>query len=121
MIKILTIIAILFSSPAFAKSEREYQEEHCKGAMEFVLNDKTRVDCLTVDHAIEYDFAKKHNEALGQALHYARKAMKKPGIMLILTKESDKKYLDRLRADVDYYNRYHGLEIHLWIIEDYND
>lgn len=117
MIKILTIIALLFSSPAFAKKEREYQEEGCKGAIEFILNDKTRVDCLTVDYAIEYEFAAKWKSGIGQALHYGKKTFHEPGIVLIMTKESDKKYLESLQDLIKHYR----LPIKIWIIEDYND
>lgn len=47
------------------RPEREYVAQHCTGIMEFVLPDRTRVDCLTDEYAIEFDFAPKWAEALG--------------------------------------------------------
>ena len=84
-----------------AHNEASYQRAYCSahgGVEEYVLSDRTRVDCLTDTHAIEFDFADKKYEAVGQSLHYAVMTNKKPGIVLIL----DKKYLDR---QMHYYNR----------------
>jgi len=47
------------------------------------LPDKSRIDCLTKDYAIEYDFSDKWAEAIGQSLHYGLIARKKPGVVLI--------------------------------------
>jgi len=103
----ITLIAttLLFQSlyldlPAGShRLEADYQNVTCPSGpigIEWVLHDKTRVDCLTDTHAIEHDFAKKWPEALGQSLHYARLTGKKPGIVLILQKESDIRYYYRL-------------------------
>ena len=80
--------------------ERVYQLEWCAeqgGVTEYVLPDRTRVDCLTDTHAIEIDFADQWYCAVGQALHYARMAEREPGIALILEHPEDEKYLERLR------------------------
>ena len=39
------------------KHEKHYQAEWCadRGVTEYVLPDRTRVDCLTEKHAIEFD------------------------------------------------------------------
>lgn len=79
-------------------TERQFQEAHHWGRMEYRLDDGTRVDDLTRDHAIEYDFANKWAEAVGQALHYSRMTDKKPGIVLILRKPDDLQYLKRIQA-----------------------
>lgn len=82
-------------------NESSYQHAYCSkvgGIEEYLLPDKTRVDCLTETHAIEFDFANKKYEAVGQALHYAIMTGKKPGIVLIL----DKDYFDK---QIYYYNR----------------
>jgi hypothetical protein len=63
--------------------------------MEYRLFDKTRVDCLTDDYAIEVDFAKKWAESVGQSLYYADVTGKNPGVGLIVGKK-DKRYLKRL-------------------------
>jgi len=68
---------------------KPYQEKWCTehgGQVEVVLPDRTRCDCLTETHAIEFDFGKKWAEAIGQALYYAIQTGKKPGIVLILEK-----------------------------------
>lgn len=91
----LAAIVVIIPAPAsgsgkFKKaSEREFQVAHHQGKMEHVLSDGSRVDDLTASHAIEYDFAKKWAEAVGQSLHYARLTGLKPGIVLILESESD--------------------------------
>ena len=82
-----------------AQNEAYYVEQWCKpdfGKREHILWDKTRVDCLTKDYAIEFDFAKKWAESIGQALYYAKMTEKMPAVVLILTNQSDMKYVKRL-------------------------
>jgi len=78
--------------------------------MEFVLRDGTRVDCLTKNYAVEFDFAEKWAEAVGQSLHYARLTGEDPAIVLIIEKESDWKHYWQLKKAV----RKHGIK--LWYI-----
>ena len=81
------------------KYERYYQTELCNrldGVMEYRLPDRTRVDCLTQEYAIEVDFAKKWAESIGQSLYYAKMTDKMPAIGLILDSDKDKRYLKRL-------------------------
>lgn len=77
--------------------EKDYVNKYCNGYIEFVLPDKTRIDCLTDEYAIEYDYAKKWAESIGQALYYAKKTGKKPAVALILQKPSDIKYINRVK------------------------
>ena len=73
------------------------------GRKEAVLWDMTRVDCLTKDYAIEFDFANKWAESVGQSLYYAEMTKKKPTVVLILTKLTDMKYVkrvERLNKDI---------------------
>ena len=68
-------------------SEAAYQEVWCKahnGIMEYKNRDYTRVDCLTKDNAVEFDFAKKWAESVGQALHYQLMTGKRAKVVLIL-------------------------------------
>jgi hypothetical protein len=55
----LFILIYLMSTSALSKERKLYESDyvklHCKGQIEFVLPDKTRVDCLTDTHAIEYN------------------------------------------------------------------
>ena len=105
LIVILTILII--ASPARAKHlypESTYQKVWCdkrSGIMEYKLNDKTRVDCLTEKYAVEVDFAPKWAECIGQALYYGKMTGKQPACVLIMERgEKDLKYLRRLRHAV---------------------
>ena len=101
-VSIILLTLLIFSLPVQAKrmyNEAYYQELWCseqKGKMEYVLPDYTRVDCLTEEHAIEFDFANKWAESIGQALHYGMMTGKKPGIVLIIEKPKHFVYYNRI-------------------------
>jgi hypothetical protein len=83
------------------KYERDYQKIFCKnlnGKIEYRLIDKTRIDCLTSEYAIEIDYGKKWAEAIGQSLYYSYMTNRKAGIGIIvdLKSKSDSRYLKRL-------------------------
>jgi hypothetical protein len=81
--------------------EKHYQKIWCdkyKGYMEHRLKDATRIDCVTRDLAVEFDFAKKWHEAIGQALYYGIKTNKQPTVALILEKKKDFKHLTKLKT-----------------------
>ena len=87
-------------------NERYYQTKLCtklNGVVEYRLKDKTRVDCLTSEYAIEVDWAKKWAEGIGQSLYYAEMTNKKPAVGLIIG-ENDFKYLKRLKRIADKYD-----------------
>ena len=68
--------------------ESYYVNQWCTpdfGRKEAVLWDMTRVDCLAKDYAIEFDFAKKWAESVGQSLYYSKMTGKAPAVVLILT------------------------------------
>lgn len=107
----LILTLLLFNNPCIAAHtylEKDYQTHWCKannGQLEYRLQDKTRIDCLTDDYAIEFDFASKWAESIGQALYYALSTNKKAGVVLILENgEKDKKYLLRLQEVAKLYN-----------------
>ena len=82
--------------------EKDYVNKYCNGIKEYVLPDKTRIDCLTDEYAIEFDYAKKWAESIGQSLYYAKMTNKKPAVAIIISKEDDYKYIQRIRdADKD--------------------
>ncbi|MEO5356924.1 MAG: hypothetical protein H7844_06460 [Nitrospirae bacterium YQR-1] len=87
--------------------EKEYQSVWCSehgGITEYVLDDRSRVDCLLPDIVVEFDFAAKWAESIGQAIYYGLKTNKKPAIVLILENpQKDKKYLKRLKKVADTY------------------
>lgn len=69
--------------------------------MEYQLEDKTRVDCLTSNLAVEFDFAPKWAECIGQALYYGKKTKRIPACALIMENPiKDEIYLYRLRYTV---------------------
>lgn len=122
MKKFIFLFALLFMvSPVFAQSkghlhqEKDYQNAWCKangGTLEVVLADRARVDCVTPTHAIEFDFAKKWGESIGQALYYGTVLNKKPGIVLIMEDGiKDKKYLNRVATVAQSHN------ITVWTIQ----
>lgn len=82
--------------------------------VEVALPDKTRCDCLTDSHAIEFDFGSKWAEAIGQALYYAIQTGKKAGIVLILEDQKDLNYWIRLNTVIDHFS----LPIDTWKIEE---
>lgn len=116
-------LLILLSTSAHAKrlhKERYYQDMTCGelgGVVEYRLPDRTRVDCLTGEFAIEHDFGNKWAEAIGQSLHYARLTGRKAGIHLIMEKESDVRYYDRLMDNIKFYS----LPIDVFPIRVYED
>ena len=83
-------------------NEQSYQQAWQKkygGILEYKNNDCTRVDCLTTTHAIEFDFANKWAEAVGQALYYQYKTGKRAKVVLILEyPESQMIYFNRVNA-----------------------
>lgn len=77
--------------------ESDYVKAYCSGKVEYVLPDRTRVDCLTDEYAIEFDYAKKWAESIGQSLYYAEMTGKKPAVAIIIKSNPDKKYIDRIK------------------------
>lgn len=97
--KYIFLLFFLFSFSVEAKNlhpEKYYQEKYCSGVMEYKLDDGTRVDCLTDEYAMEFDFANKWAEAIGQALYYAKKTGKKPAVFLIVENKNQWKYIERV-------------------------
>ena len=88
--------------------EKVYQEYWCKkygGYSEVKLADETRVDCVLNDYAIEFDFANKWGESIGQSLYYSISLNKKAGVVLIMEDmQRDKRYLARLLKVADLNN-----------------
>ena len=94
--------------------EKYYQSQWCSernGKIEKVLPDRTRCDCLTETHAIEFDFGPKWAESIGQSLYYSLQTGKKAGIFLILETEKDYKYWIRLNTTIKYFD----LPIDTWM------
>lgn len=81
--------------------EKDYQKSWCEahnGLTEVILPDRARVDCVTNTHAIEFDFAKKWAESIGQAQYYGVVLDKTPGVVLIVEDSTkDMRYVERVR------------------------
>ena len=67
---------------------------------------------MTESNAIEFDFADKWEEAIGQSLYYSLQTGKKAGIVLILEKPKDMRYWIRLNSVI----LNDGLDIDTWMI-----
>ncbi len=78
--------------------EKDYVNMYCKGKIEYILPDKTRIDCLTDEYAIEYDWASKWAESIGQSLYYAQMTGLKPAVAIIMKKPDDEKYIRRIET-----------------------
>ncbi len=113
----ILLLALLIPVCALAKHEcpeKYYQELWCNannGQLEVVLSDYTRIDCVTDKYAIEFDFARKWAEAIGQSLHYSYMTGKKAGIVLIIENPTEEKYYNRLiplakKYDIELFKMY---------------
>ena len=116
--KKLIILILLFPGILFAghlHPEKWYQDKWCaenKGQAEVVLADQTRCDCITESNAVEFDFARKWYEAMGQALYYSMLTGKRAGIVLIIESESDLKCFERMKSTIEYFN----LPVDYWTV-----
>lgn len=102
------ILLLLIYSNVYA-AEIDYQKAWCPNKPGTTIRDIQTskvigyVDCLTDTHAYEFDYAKKYHEAIGQSLWYAMNTGRIPGIVLIVEKDSDMKYVKRLRLLANHY------------------
>ncbi len=102
------ILTFLISFSVYA-AEIDYQKAWCPNKPGTTIRDIQSgkvigyVDCLTKTHAYEFDYAKKYHEAIGQSLWYAMNTGRIPGIVLIVEKDSDMKYVKRLRLLANHY------------------
>lgn len=107
-------VAAISTAQVMAR-EADYADPWCAergGVAEKVLADRTRVDCLLPDFAIEVDYASKWAEAMGQALHYARMTQRRPGVLLILRQPADMRYARRLYLDAQHW----GVPLFVWTV-----
>lgn len=105
---------VLFSAQVLASSnftEPDYVDHYCptisdEYQIEHIMEDQTRIDCSTPTEAIEFDYAKKWYECIGQALHYSRLTGKAPVCALIVDKTSslEKEKVDRARKTVEHFD-----------------
>lgn len=110
---IFKIIIILFltTSNLYAKNkkfEKEYQAIDCeaRGGKTEVAIKGGRIDCETKHFVIEYDFARKWHECLGQVLYYSAVKDKFGLCSLIIENKKDYKYLKKLKDTINYHDLY---------------
>jgi len=113
---ILLIILLQYYVPilitnSYAKhlhKEKIYQmywaDENDAIATEYILPDRTRVDIVTNEYAIEVDFASKWAESIGQSLYYAEMMKLKPAVLLIVEEMKDMKFVYRIKVLCDKYD-----------------
>ena len=109
MSKILAVLAVSICLPleGWAAHEAIHADEWCRGANgsgEDLMDDGTKVDCVTETHAVEIQHAADWGKvigSLGQAIHYAQQANRRPGIVLIVEDKKDCRYLRRLKKTLD--------------------
>lgn len=113
-------LALFWVAPVLAGHtypEKHYQQIWCieqGGQLEVVLPDQSRCDCLTATHAVEFDFAPKWAEAVGQALNYARQTGRRAGVVLIIENHQAMVGVERIRAIAEQYQ----LPLDVWTVEE---
>jgi hypothetical protein len=90
--------AAAHGEPAFSTEDGfvGHLQRQLGGEREVTLPDRTRVDLLTPDYAIEVDRARKWAQAVGQSLHYARMTDRRPAIVLLSRAEDGGRYFRRV-------------------------
>ena len=105
-ISLILCTEIVFAAHCY--KEADYQRVWCQkhnGILEYKNFDFTRVDCLTSCHAVEFDFAKKWAESVGQALYYHIVTGKRAKVVLILENpETEMKYYFRVKRLSEIYD-----------------
>lgn len=105
---IVFIVMALGSFSPFAIGDEKineawYVKRFCTGTVEYRLPDAGRVDCLEDEYAIEYDYAKKWSECIGQALEYGRVTKRKAACALILKEKGDFKHYHKMVLNIEHY------------------
>lgn len=119
MRSIFVLCVLLLACPAWAghaHPEKFYQEIWCErqaGVLEKIMPSGSRCDCLTDTHAVEFDFAYKWAESIGQSLNYAAQTGRRAGIVLILEKPDDKRYVKQVLIVRDF----NKLALDLWLVD----
>lgn len=96
--KIIIFIGCFFILNVYG-SENTINNQWCKkmnGIPQFTTKDRTYVDCLTDEYAVETEYDYNWKEAIGQSLHYAETTNKQAAILFIKRKETKKDYLSEL-------------------------
>ena len=105
MKKLVFCLFVFFNSLiAINASENEVNKLWCiknNGEEQFRTKDRTFVDCITEDYAIEAEYDYNWKEAIGQSLHYAESTNKRAGILFIKRAKSNKDYYGELMRVIE--------------------
>jgi len=111
MTKFILVLLLVISTPVFGALHTEswYQDRECiNGEKEFMNVDRTRTDCYINLNGesinIEYDYAHKWYECIGQALHYTTLNGGRARCVLIVESLDAVKYVDRAQRTVNHHN-----------------
>ena len=102
----ILLTALIIQSAYALENEDYYNRKFCtqeSGQAEYMLPDRSRVDCLTDTHAFEADWADglKVYESIGQSLYYAAETGKKPGILLLVRKKNSDKHIRKVKRVIE--------------------
>ena len=96
--KFLILLMLFFVTQSYG-SESKISDYWCtsvNGVSQFTTKDRTYVDCLTNEFAVEAEYDYNWKEAIGQSLHYAETTNRQAAILFIKRKETKKDYLSEL-------------------------
>ena len=115
---IIALMAICLPSGAIAQKYKEsyYQKTFCDfwgGVTEVRLDSGTRVDCLTNEAAIEFDFAKNWFNCYAQSLFYGMETFRPPICVLIYDSQRDQRY----KRNIERLNSFYGNQANIWYIK----
>ena len=119
MKKFLLLLLVFVTSTANATRNEDYfTKQWCYqmnplgevGKVQVRMGDGSWADCITQDYAIEFDWGNKFKEGIGQSLNYSYETGKRPGVVLLLKKESDEKHWRQMQNIILKFN----LPIQTW-------
>lgn len=99
MLLVLLSIALISNCQLSKQPESFYRDlfaASMKAQTSVLLPDMTKVDIVTDTFAIEVDFGPKWAEAIGQSLYYSRSLNKRAGVLLIVDRETEERFVRRL-------------------------
>ena len=106
---IITFLILLFNYNLSYSQISNYSEKEISDYIQSLIGGDRevsvksgRIDLVHNGIAYEIDWASKWKESIGQALWYAQQSNSKPGIILILKKDSDYKYFIQLNSSLNY-------------------
>lgn len=113
---LLVLSLFIFTSSdvlaGFPYKEGDYVNKFCSGEIEKRTSTGLRVDCVQGGYAMEYDWAHKWAECIGQGLEYGRSEGLEAACVLIVKSDRDFRYVKRLNRIV----RHYGLPLTIIVV-----